>query len=358
MAVHFHPLTVKQVQKETADCTIITFDVPEQLTDLFRFKHGQNVTLKKNIDGEEIRRAYSICSAPFENSLCIAVKKVAAGKFSSYVNAHLQKGDLIDVMPPTGSFTNLLSAANKKKYLAFAAGSGITPIISIIKTSLATEPASSFTLIYGNRSRASIIFFEELSGLKNKYIGRFNFINVLSRERTEARINYGRINSEKLRELQKLVDYKNMDEIFICGPREMIFPVKEFLEDSGVDQKKIHIELFTVPGDKQSATQEFLSTNNAGTKSNITIQLDGRSFEFDMPFYGQSILDAALNEGADLPFACKGGICSTCRARLTSGKITMNANYSLEEDELANGFILTCQSHPLTEKVVIDFDSR
>ncbi|MEP7144614.1 MAG: 1,2-phenylacetyl-CoA epoxidase subunit PaaE [Ferruginibacter sp.] len=358
MAVHFHSLTVKKVYKETPDCVIITFDIPESLKELFQYVHGQSVTLKKNIDGEQIRRSYSICSAPFENKLSVAVKRAGKGKFSTYVNAHLQKGDLVDVLPPTGRFNTALKTANKKSYLAFAAGSGITPIISIIKTTLATEPASAFTLVYGNRNRGSIIFFEELEGLKNKYVARFNFINILSREKTGASINSGRINSEKLRELQKLVDYKSMDEVFICGPYEMLFLVKEFLEQQGVDQKKIHFELFTTLGSGPSKNVQSHRPVNAGAKSKITIQSDGRSIDFDLAFNSGSILDAALKQGADLPFACKGGMCCTCRARLTEGEVRMDLNYALDAEELAKGFILTCQSHPLTERVVIDFDSR
>lgn len=358
MAVHFHPLKVSRVFKETPDCVIITFEIPGSLKDLFKYAHGQNITLKKMIDGVEIRRSYSICSAPFENRLSVAVKNVGYGKFSTYANAHLQAGDLIDVLPPTGSFNTPLMTGNKKNYLAFAAGSGITPIISIIKTTLDTEPAGSFTLVYGNRSRGSIIFFEELAGLKNKYIERLNFINILSREKTEASINFGRIDSAKLTELQNLVDYKSMDEIFICGPQEMLFTVKEFLEKQEIDQRKIHFELFTTPGSNRSDSSPSPQVENAGTKSKITIKLDGRSVDFELAFNSESILDAALKQGADLPYACKGGVCCTCRAKLTEGKVKMDVNYALEGEELANGFILTCQSHPLTQKVVIDFDSR
>jgi ring-1,2-phenylacetyl-CoA epoxidase subunit PaaE len=358
MAVHFHPLTVKKVHKETPDCVIITFDIPESLKDLFQYAHGQNVTLKKNINGKEIRRSYSICSAPFENRLSIAVKKVATGMFSTYANDHLQKGDIIDVLPPTGRFNTELKTGNKKNYLAFAAGSGITPVISIIKTTLETERESSYTLVYGNRGRGSIIFFEELEGLKNKYVERFNFINILSREKTESPVNSGRINAEKLAELEKLVDYKSVDEAFICGPEEMVFVVKEFLEKVEIDPKKIHFELFTTLNSGKAKTRQSAPAENAGIKSKITIQSDGRSFDFDLAFYGESILDAALKQGADLPYACKGGVCCSCRARLTDGEVRMDVNYALEAEELAKGFILTCQSHPLTEKVVIDFDSR
>ena len=358
MAVHFHPLTVKEVQKETADSVIITFDIPESIKDLFQFIQGQNVTLKMNIDGDEIRRSYSICSAPFENKLSIAVKKVTGGKLSTYVNTHLQAGELLDVLPPTGRFNTLLNVINKKNYCAFAAGSGITPIISIIKSTLATEPGSSFTLVYGNRSRGSIMFFEELAALKNKYVERFNLIHLLSGEKTASPVNFGRINDEKLTGLQKLVDYKSMDEIFICGPAEMLFSVKDFLQKIGIDQKQIHFELFTTPDSTQAKIQQSITTETTGVKSNITIQLDGRSFGFALAFNNESILDAALKQGADLPYACKGGVCATCRAKLIEGNVKMDVNYALEGEELEKGFILTCQSHPLTEKVVVDFDSR
>ena len=228
MAVHFHKLQVKEVKAETPDCVSIAFIIPENLKHEFLFEQGQNITIKKEIDGEDIRRSYSICSAPFENELRVAVKKVDEGKFSSFANTNLKAGDEIDVLPPTGKFNTKLNADNAKQYLAFAAGSGITPIISIIKTTLQTEAASQFTLVFGNRGRNSIIFFEELEGLKNKYLNRFNFINILSREKTDAPINFGRIDFNKLTELNKLVDYKNTDDFFICGPEEMIFCVKEF----------------------------------------------------------------------------------------------------------------------------------
>ncbi len=359
MAVHFHKLTVREIKKETPDCVSIAFDVPENLQNEFLFEQGQNLTIKKEIDGEEIRRSYSICSAPFENELRVAVKKVDGGKFSSYANSLLKTGDALYVMPPTGKFNTKLNTQNAKQYLAFVAGSGITPVISIIKTILKTEPASSFTLVFGNRGRHSIIFFEELEGLKNKYLHRFNFINILSREKTDAPINSGRIDLNKLTELNKLIDYKNTDEFFICGPEEMIFCVKEFLEATGIEQKKIHFELFTTPGQKQLAVgKKQLAVTSDTPKSKITVKLDGRSFDFDLGFNGENILDAALKQGADLPFACKGGVCCTCKAKLLEGEVEMDVNWGLEHEEVEQGFILTCQSHPTSEKVVVDFDIK
>ena len=359
MAVHFHKLTVREIKNETPDCVSIAFDVPENLQSEFVFEQGQNITIKKEIDGEEIRRSYSICSAPFENELRVAVKKVQGGKFSTYANSILKAGDALDILPPTGKFNSKLQTTNHKQYLAFVAGSGITPVISIIKTTLQTEPASSFTLVFGNRGRHSIIFFEELEGLKNKYLNRFNFINILSREKTDAPINSGRIDFNKLTELNKLVDYKNTDEFFICGPEEMIFCIKEFLEATGIEQKKIHFELFTTPGQKQSSVvNRELSVVSNGPQSKITVKLDGRCFDFDLGFNGENILDAALKQGADLPFACKGGVCCTCKAKLLEGEVEMDVNWGLEHEEVEQGFILTCQSHPTTEKVVVDFDIK
>lgn len=358
MAVHFHRLKVKEVKKETPDCVSVVFEIPLELKNDFTFEQGQNITIKKEIDGEEIRRSYSICSAVFENELRVAIKKVDGGKFSSFANLELAAGDKLDILPPTGKFNTKLNADNAKQYIAFAAGSGITPVISIIKTTLHTEPKSSFTLVYGNRGRSSIIFFEELEGLKNKYLSRFNFINVLSRERTDAPVNSGRINSEKLNELNKLVDYSNADEFFICGPEEMIFCVKDFLDALGINKKKIHFELFTTPGQAKIKSQKSKTETDNRPKSEITVKLDGRSFGFELGFDNDSILDAALKQGADLPFACKGGVCCTCKAKLLEGEVEMDVNWGLEQEEVEQGYILTCQSHPKTEKVVVDFDIK
>ncbi|MBK8609212.1 MAG: phenylacetate-CoA oxygenase/reductase subunit PaaK [Chitinophagaceae bacterium] len=360
MAVHFHTLTVKDIKAETDDCVSISFDIPEDLKAGFLFEPGQNITIKKVIDGEEIRRSYSICSAPFENEFRVAIKKVDGGRFSGFANSHLKPGDELEVLPPTGKFNSILNPGNEKQYVAFAAGSGITPVISIIKTTLQTEPLSRFTLVFGNRGRSSIIFFEELEGLKNKYLNRFNFINILSREKTEAPINFGRIDLEKLSALRSLVDYQNTDEFFICGPEEMIFCVKDFLEQQPVDEKKIHFELFTTPGRKNESaiSNRPLVKGNKEPQSKITVKLDGRSFDFDLGFNSENILDAALKQGADLPFACKGGVCCTCKAKLLEGEVEMDVNWGLEHEEIEQGFILTCQSHPVTEKVVVDFDIK
>ena len=359
MSIHFHPLKVLKVKKETPDCVSVTFEIPEALQQDFNFKQGQSLSMRATINNEEIRRTYSICSSPLDNEWKVAIKKVEGGLFSSFANEELKKDDVVEVMQPVGKFYVELNPLNKKNYIALAAGSGITPLLSIITTTLRTEPNSSFTLVYGNKSRSSIIFFEELEGLKNKNLQRFNFINILSQERTDAPINFGRINTEKLKELAKLIDYTSFDESFICGPEEMIFCVKDFLESKGIEKKKIHFELFTTPGQKKSGVGSRETGVDNGPKSGITVKLDGRSFDFDLSLTSDiTILDAALKQGADLPFACKGGVCCSCKARLIEGEVSMDVHWGLEEEEIEQGYILTCQSHPKTEKVVVDFDMK
>lgn len=358
MAVHFHPLKIKQVKKETADCVSVSFEVPENIASEFLYKEGQNITVKALLNGEEVRRSYSLCTAPHENEIKVAIKAVDGGLFSSHAQ-HLKKGDVLEILPPVGKFNAKLSDA-AQNYLAIAAGSGITPVIAIIKHTLQTQPHSSFTLIYGNKSRSSIIFFEELEAIKNRYMDRFNFINILSREKTDAAINSGRINKQKLEQLQQLVDFKNFSSAYICGPEEMIFAAADFLETTGLKKADIHFELFTTPGQAVARKENRANAaiKDSGPQSNITIRLDGRSFDFNLSQNGLSILDAALQQGADLPYACKGGVCCTCRARLMSGEVSMDVNYALEPEEVEAGFILTCQSHPRSEKVVVDFDVK
>jgi len=360
MSIHFYPLRIKKINKETDQCVSVEFEIPGSLANAFQFKQGQSLTMRKNLAGEEVRRTYSLCSSPLDKRWKVAIKKVEGGLFSSFANENLQEGDELDVMEPVGKFYTELNPENKKNYLAFAAGSGITPVISIIKTTLRTEPQSSFTLVYGNRSRSSIIFFEELEGLKNKFIDRFSFINILSRERTETPVNFGRLDIGKLTELEKLIDYKKMDEIFICGPEEMIFCVKNFLEQKDISEKKIHFELFTTSGQKKQGTRnKAQESNSGGPQSKITVKVDGRSFDFDLSLNSDTtILDAALKQGADLPFACKGGMCCTCKAKLREGEVEMDVHWGLEHEEVEKGYILTCQSHPKTEKVVVDFDIK
>lgn len=342
----------------------VAFTIPPAYREEFRYHQGQNITIKARIGDEEIRRSYSICSSPLENELRIAVKKVPGGLFSTFMNDQLQKGSTLEVLPPTGKFYTELDPAHQKRYLAFAAGSGITPILSLMKTVLATEPYSHFTLIYGNRHRPSIIFREQLEDLKNRYMNRLSVHHILSREKVDMPLNQGRIDVQKCEELgRRLIDPGSADEIFICGPGEMIFTIKDWLEQKGIDKKKIHFELFQTQGTKAGPVRERVAgdtivTPHTGKVSHVTIKSDGTSYDFNLPFDGDPILDAALQEGVDLPFACKGGVCCTCRARLVEGSVDMEVNYALEAEELAAGFILTCQSHPRTERVVVDFDTK
>ena len=352
----FHPLTIKEIRRETPECVSIAFDVPENLKKQFTFEPGQNITLKVKLNNQELRRSYSICSSPQEDELRVAVKQIEGGLFSGHANNFLKQGDTIEVLPPTGKFSP--HRVNAKNYLAFAAGSGITPVISIIKSIFSSEPESHFTLVYGNRSRNSIIFREQLEAIKNKNIDRFALHHILSREKTDAPVNQGRIDREKCELMSKyLINVESMDHIFLCGPEEMIFNTRDWLIEKGVGKEKIHFELFTVPGEKFKSVQRQQATHSTET-SRITIKLDGTSIPFDLPYEGQAILDAALQQGADLPYACKGGVCATCRAKLIKGQVEMDTNYALEEDELAAGFILTCQSHPRSAEVEIDFDAK
>jgi ring-1,2-phenylacetyl-CoA epoxidase subunit PaaE len=354
--LHFHTVTVKDIRRETEDCVSVSFNIPENLKSEFQFKAGQYLTLRKYLNGEEIRRSYSLCSSPLENEWRVAVKNVTNGKFSAYALNEMKIGDEIELMPPMGAFHTEISSSNKKKYVGIAAGSGITPVLSIIKTVLKTEPQSSFTLVYGNKNRNSIIFREEVEALKNQYIDRFRVMHVLSREVTDAAINSGRIDSMKCDELFTKFINLNADEFFICGPEDMIFCVKDFLLSKGISKKHVHFELFTAPNQK-AAVQE-VKHEDSGPKSKVTIILDGRSFDFDLTHEGENILDAAIRLGADLPYSCKSGVCSTCRAKLLEGEVDMEVNYALEDDEVKQGFILTCQSHPKTAKVVIDYDAK
>ena len=353
----FHQLTIKDIRKETSTCVSISFHIPTAINEEFAYKAGQYITLKTKINDEEIRRSYSLCSSPLENDFRIAVKQVDGGLFSSFANNNLKIGDSLDIAAPNGKFGTIHSANNTKKYVAIAAGSGITPVLSIIKTTLIAEPTSEFILVYGNKNTGSIIFKEEIEALKNKFVGRLQLIHILSREKTDAPISSGRIDAEKLQQLSKLINWKNRSEFFICGPEEMIVTTKDFLEKQDIDKKQIHFELFTTSAKTKNKT--FVPQVKSETKSKITIKSDGRTFEVEIGFNEETtILDAALQNGADLPFACKGGVCCTCKAKLLEGQVEMDVNWGLEHEEIEQGFILTCQSHPLTERVMVDYDVK
>lgn len=350
----FHSLKVSALSRPTDDSVAVTFEVPSDLKDDFKFTQGQHITLKQDINGEDTRRSYSICSCPLDKTLTVAIKKLEGGAFSTYANDVLKVGDELEVMPPHGHFYEPLDEKNTNTYVAFASGSGITPIISIIETTLRTESESEFILFYGNRKTNSIMFHERLEALKNQYMGRFSIYHVLSKERQESDLFNGRIDEEKIKGFAKIFfDPSSTDHYFTCGPEEMMLSVKEVLKTLNVPEEKIHLELFTSPVGKLS--NKGKETKREKAHAEITIELDGNSMTF--PYDSEeSILDVAFQNGADLPYACKGGVCSTCACRVEEGEVEMDINYALEPDELARGIVLSCQARPKTEKVKLVFD--
>ena len=361
-STHFHKLSIKDVRSETPDCISIAFDIPTDLNETFSFTPGQYLTLKTHLNDQEVRRSYSICSSKCDQELRIAIKRVEQGKFSNFAFDNLKVGDEIEVMPPLGNFSPRNTEKSKKKYLAFAAGSGITPIMSILRDTLTDDEEAEFTLVYGNRNRGSIIFKEGIEALKNKFMQRLRVYHVFSKEVQETPLFNGWIDVEKVQRFQalNLINYNEMDDIFICGPEDMILSVKDYLVvNANIPSEKVHFELFTSPDQPKRVNKEWEEKvqNIDRTKvSKITVKLDNSSFDMDLAYAGETILDAALQHGADLPFACKGGVCSTCKCKVIEGEVEMEVNYGLEPDEIARGYVLSCQSHPRTEKVVVDFD--
>jgi len=356
MSVQFHKLKVRDLRRETADTVSISFELPENERAAFRFKQGQHLTIKVEIDGEELRRSYSICTGTQENDLRVAVKKVDGGIFSIWANEQLKVGDWLDVMTPQGHFFTELSVENEKLYVAFVAGSGITPVMSILRSTLEQEPRSRFILFYGNRSFDTIIFREQLEELKNLHPDRLSVHHILSRESLGNDLFKGRIDAVKCRSFGKFFfNPSEVDAFFLCGPEEMVFEVKDSLDELGVNPKSVHFELFTTTGIKNKPAKPRASKESF--EASITVIQDGAQFDFELPSDGSTLLDAAMRAGADLPFSCKGGVCSTCKARILEGKVEMDVNYGLEPDEVAAGYVLTCQSHPVTKRVVVSFDA-
>ncbi len=352
----FYPLTVGSVRGETRDAVLITFDVPDSLRTTFRYIQGQHLTLRVLIDGEDVRRSYSICSAAGDEQLRIAVKRVPGGVFSAWANTLLRPGQKIDVLPPTGHFNIPLSPDNRKHYLAFAAGAGITPVLSIVKTTLVAEPHSRFTLIYGNHASSNVIFREELAELKDIYLERFNLVHVMSREHQDIDLFNGRIDRYKCQELfERWVPLDDVDFVFICGPEGMMNEVKAALASAGVPKTKIKIELFAASIPKQTHVPK-LKPVLGKQECEVTVVMDGAARSFAMEKDTTSILDAALQHGFDMRYSCKGGVCATCRCKVVDGRVNMDANFALEDYEISRGFVLACQSYPVTDRVVIDFD--
>ncbi|RMB62889.1 phenylacetic acid degradation protein [Dokdonia sinensis] len=353
----FHSVTVKEIYKETSDCSVVTFDIPENLQSDFAFTSGQHLTLKAVINDEDVRRSYSLCSSPLDGEWKVAVKQIPGGVFSTYVNEKLQAGDVLDVMAPSGKFGIPVEAAKGKNYLFFAAGSGITPVLSMIKTHLAAEPESTCKLFYANRTAKSIIFKEELEQLRNQYFGRLEIFYFLTKEKRDIELFNGRFDDEKMEILTKtFIDVPDTSEVFLCGPEEMVHYVSDFLVKKGLPKELVHFELFiTGLTAEDKARAERLSQRKV-EGIEVVIVDGGKEFHFTMTEEYDNILDAALGAGADLPFACKGGVCSTCKCKVEGGSVEMKVNYALEEKEVAQNLVLSCQAVPTSENVRVNFD--
>ena len=353
----FYPLQIAQVHQETRDTIVARFDVPPALRERFAFVQGQHLTLRALVNGEDLRRSYSICSAVQDGDLRVAIKRTTGGRFSTWANDTLKPGMAIDVMPPMGHFNLPLAPDQQRRYLAVAAGSGITPILSIVKTTLAAEPRSSFTVVYGNRSSAAVIFREELAELKDRYRERLNLVHVMSREPQDVELFNGRITREKCDALfERWIAVRDHDAAFVCGPETMMHAVSEALQAQGMPKQAIKVELFaaSIPKHPHAAPQR----PQAGRQEcEVTLIIDGSHRSYAMAKDTESVLDAGLKHGIDIRYSCKGGVCSTCRCKVVEGQVEMDANYALEDYEIARGFVLSCQAFPVTDRVVLDFDS-
>ena len=354
-----HSLTIHQTREEPNNTLYVELDVPHELEETFKFKPGQYLTFEASINGSQIRRSYSICQ-PVGGPLAVAIKKIEGGAFSQHAHNSFVAGSQVQLMPPEGQFTSSLNPEQEKDYLCIAAGSGITPVISIVESILETEANSRVTLLYGNRRSADIIFRERLLWLKSRFLTRFQWINIFSQEEQAAPILNGRINNRKGGELnQHLIHIAGFDEFFLCGPEAMISEVSRGLRSEGIDESNIHYELFFASAeDAQKALEKHhqRAEQYAGLTTEVRVRSGGREVAFDLTADGENILDGAINNGLDLPFSCKGGVCATCKARVVEGKVDMDLNHALSKSEVEAGYILTCQSHPISNKVVVDFD--
>jgi ring-1,2-phenylacetyl-CoA epoxidase subunit PaaE len=354
----FHELTVAEVTRLTDDAVAVTFAVPPELRPPFAFQAGQHLTVRRYDDGVDVRRSYSICSTPSElaehGRIRVGIKHLPGGAFSTFAQ-RLCEGDVVEVLPPLGHFTTAFAPDRVRHYAAIAAGSGITPVLSLIATALATEPESRFTLLYGNRYARSVMFAEELADLKDRYPARLHVVHVLSREPQEADLLSGRLDADRLARLfETLVPPDSVDEWFLCGPYGMVMDARAALTDAGVRDSTVHTELFHV--EESPAPRRPAARTERGPGAEVTIMLDGRASTFTMD-RDERVLDAALRVRGELPYACKGGVCSTCRAKVVDGEVRMARNYALEPEELAAGYVLTCQSSPVTDRVTIDYDA-
>lgn len=357
MSIDFHKLRVAEVKRETPDAVSVRFDLPEHLAETFMFRAGQHLTFRRDISGEEVRRNYSLCVSPTEGALKIGVKKIAGGAFSSWVNDELKAGDILDVMAPHGSFCWNFDADTQRDYVGFAGGSGITPVLSLMKAALALEPRSRFTLFYGNRNSPGVMFLEEIAGLKDRFLDRLSVFHILEDEEEEIELFNGRLDRAKAHEiLSTLARAQNVDAFFICGPGPMMDAVEAALIAKGVDKTRILIERFTTGpiSAEQAAAARALEEKAAGLKMSVT--LNGRRIQVAFDPEKHSILDNVRAAGLPAPFACKGGVCATCRAKVIAGEVEMKVNYGLSEQELADGYVLTCQATPVSDGVALSYD--
>jgi ring-1,2-phenylacetyl-CoA epoxidase subunit PaaE len=353
----FQSLAVTGLRRETRDSVSLGFAIPAALQDSFRFHQGQYLTLRTEIDGEEVRRSYSICSGISDGEIRVAIKKVEGGRFSTFANEQLQEGDCLDVMPPMGNFYTELDPARAGHYLLVAAGSGVTPIMSIAKSILEVEPQSRVTLLYGNRSTASTMFREPLEDLKNSYMERLNLIFVFSREQQDIDLYNGHIDAAKCQQLfQRWIDVRQLEAAFICGPQAMTETVRDSLREFGLSPERIHFELFAAAGNEQKRAARVEAAARSSRHAAVTVIRDGHSINFDLAWNTSNILDAANELDADLPYSCKAGVCSTCKCRVIEGEVEMDVNTALEDYEVEAGYVLSCQSYPVSDRVVLDFD--
>ncbi|ANY15641.1 1,2-phenylacetyl-CoA epoxidase subunit PaaE [Bordetella pseudohinzii] len=356
----FHTLKVASVARNTRDAVVVTFDLPAALRETFAFRPGQYLTLRTELNGEEVRRSYSICSAPQDGILRVAIKQVDEGVFSSWANRQLQPGQDLEVMAPAGNFTIDFSPEQQRHYVAFAVGSGITPVFSLVKTALSTEPGSRFTLFFGNRASSSVLFREEIEDLKNRYMERFSLVYIMSRESQDIELFNGRLDGDKVEQLMNTwMAGDDVDYAFVCGPQTMIESVVQRLGERGMDKSRIKFELFGAPkGPRSLRTGREAAVAPGKGQCEVTVIQDGHSRSFSIAKNQDSVLDAALAQGVELPYSCKGGVCSTCRCKVVEGEVDMDANFALEDYEVARGFVLSCQSYPVSDRLVLDFDQE
>ena len=357
MAEHFHALRVAEIVPETSEANSIRFEIPPELRDRFAFKAGQHLTLRATLNGEEVRRNYSLCAAPDDNDWLVTVKRIGGGLFSNWVGDRLKAGDMIDVMPPHGSFTTEFAPSQKRHLVGIAGGSGITPVMSLIKSTLKYEPESRFTLLYGNRDSSSVIFLEGLAALKDKHIGRLEIYHFLDQEEQDIDLFNGMLDRARCEEaIEHLVpDAADVDGWFICGPGPMMDAAEGALLDRNIPKDRIHIERFTADRPPEAVTREIAQLQTKAEGVTVSVTIDGRTRK--VPFTAGNILDSARASGLPAPFACKAGVCATCRAKVTKGKVEMAARYGLTDEEVADGYVLTCQSVPLGDGVAVDYDA-